>query len=452
MVIKRFCLYILIVSALLLTTCDLDPSFDEYEGENFLAYNTLADWTLMPDMDFESDAAGTSATDYMDFSPTGETGPAGGPVYRLEIKNLLTNGDFESATDPKAPWIYFNTYTDTETDPPDDSKMAIVNTGTIIDNNTAYIRTLNEEHLKIQLTKAFNNTATYVPGKSYHFQFDYRTGSPLNLYFIPDWIPSSSEPVLGDEYYYQVFGGEDGSKDGASVENLNTFPSFPTDEEIEDEDSGISSNNRITASETAHASNTDSISLVGYAERSQVGYIDNFKIVRASEGASKPIKEVDEGLLDEFDLRVRIKLTTEHRTDLELIDGYYKFSIYVKEESSLPVNSFHSDRVELGIRGYDVDNLVNVDDQKVFYKTEELKTAYATTTGTYAGDWSEGWVQLVFASSNLIQVSQTSDDPVLELSVSPSNPGSTDSSWNRLSCGSILIADPVLEYSESPWE
>ncbi len=446
MVIKRFCLYILIVSALLLTTCDLDPSFDEYEGENFLAGNTLADWSLMPDMNFEEDAAGTSATDYMDFSPTGETGPAGGPVYRLEIKNLLTNGDFESATDPKTPWVFFNTATDIVTTTPLNTKMEILNTGSYtLDNNTAYIQTLNEEYIKIKLKEAFIIPRNYVPGKRYYFQFDYRTAAQFTLYFIPNWKLTSDEPNLEDSNFFQAFGGENGINDDASRDIRNTYPPIsPVEGQLND--------NIFTASETNFEENTDSLGITGYAEKAHGGYLDNFRIIRGSEGASKPIKEVDDGILNEFDLRTRIKLTIDHRDDMELIDGYYKFSIYVKEESTLPVNSFHSDRVELGIRGYDVDNLVNVDDQKVFYKTEELKTAYATTTGTYAGDWSEGWVQLVFASSNLIQVSQTSDDPVLELSVSPSNPGSTDSSWNRLSCGSILIADPVLEYSESPWE
>ena len=84
-------------------------------------------------------------------------------------------------------------------------------------------------------------------------------------------------------------------------------------------------------------------------------------------------------------------------------------------------------------------------------KTQALADEFATSTGTFSGDWSSKWVQLVLESTNLVQLPNVSADSVFELTISPSNPGSSDSSWNRLSPGTILITEPKLEYSETPW-
>lgn len=410
--------------------CDTGLSFDEYDGENFLTAATLSSgsWVLMPDYADEFDDEGTDADDYMDYSATGATGPQGGPVYRLEIKNLLQNGDFELNT--KTPWDYLKNDTNATADPPADAKMLLFDSGAnALDNYTAHVQTDEQEYLRFELKSGFVTQETYVPEKNYLFHFDYRTTSQLFAYYIPDW---TNDPSLSDAYY-QANGGAEGANDPPSLSNLtnrNTYPPLsPVDDQKKD--------NRFTASATPLGTNTDSLSLVGNAEDNQEGYVDNFRVIRESEG--------------DFDLRLRIKLNIDHNSDLDLIDGYYKFSVYVRQEGTLPGNTFHADRVELGINGYDRENQKSVEENKVFYKTQALASAYATTTGTYAGDWSSQWVQLEFASQTLIQLSQTADDPVLELTISPSNPGNTDSSWNRLKPGSLLIADPRLEYSGKPW-
>jgi len=418
---KRYVLlFSIVISIGLLTTCKNPVSFAEYVGENFLAADSLTSegWALMPDLDFTADSAGTAAADYMDFTATGATGPEGGPVYRLEIRNLLQNGDFEDGT--VAPWRYFD---GTSVLAPPVGKMEIISSGQEqIDGYTANIPDppgINaDERLQINLSTAFVNPATYLTGKNYYFNFDYRTNSLLYMLF-PQWDSST----LGGELFLAQ-GGPDGTGDNQSILNRNTYPPVVP---IQDQ----RNSNLILTSAAA----SDGL---GFAGETQSGSFDNFRIVRGAEG--------------NFDLRLRLKLNLDHRPDLTLIPGYYKLTLWVKQEDlTSKTNTFHADRVELGIKGYDLENQINVEEYKVFYKTQALADAYVTTTGTFPGDWTGSWVQLELASDKLIQLPNISQDPVLELTISPSNPGITDKSWNRLTAGTLLIADPALEYSGRPW-
>ena len=69
----------------------------------------------------------------------------------------------------------------------------------------------------------------------------------------------------------------------------------------------------------------------------------------------------------------------------------------------------------------------------------------------FSGDWTSSWVQLIFETDDTVQLPDITNTTVFELTVSPSNPGPTDSGWNRLSAGAISISDPKLEYSSTPW-
>ncbi len=402
-------------------TCNLDPSFSEYEGEDFLSQTSWSDWELMPDYTFET---GTTAGDYMDFSPVpGETGPNGGEVYRLEIKNLLKNGDFSDGAST-LPWKYYDAYAPAlpTTTIPNTTIMEIVT------SNGDYKADFNiysdggtiDERLLINPYSDFIQPLTYIGGKIYLFSFNYELNSDtdkLHLYFFKNWIYTDTS--LSSFNYI--------------TEDLTNYPSLTIPEPDPENPENITPN-YFTSSESGFEND-----YLGFAKVStQLGKFDDFTIIRSPDS--------------DFDLRLRLKLNVDHRSDLELISGYYRFSIWVKEaDLSALANKYHSDRVELGIRGYDEENQLNVDDVKVFYKTQALKDEFATTSGTYSGDWSSDWVELVFESENLIQLPNVSTTPVFEISISPSNPGGSDSSWNRLAPGTILIAEPTLEYSETPW-
>ena len=364
MLIKRYILLFSILSSLILlsltiTGCDLAPSFSEYAGESFLDTDSLdSDWALMPDYDFTSE--GTTANDYMDFTSSAETGPAGGhggPVYRLEIKNLLQNGDFNDGTE--APWEYYDkalTALESPAGPPEMDSSTFAS-----DIDIVHVNGSNEERLLIKFADAFTNTSTYVANKSYFFQYSYTNA--FYLYYIPGWDYSVSTPDLDTGYFFQAqFGG-------------GTYPSdIPETTDAEDPDN--INVNKITAS-GASAYATD---ILTFAGTTQSGTIDDFRVVRAPEG--------------DFDLRLRMDISLNQRPDLEMISGYYKFSVWVKEDPSAGLgtnNTFNADRIELGIKGYDEANQLNVEDMKVFYKTQALADDFATSTGTYSGDWSSGW-------------------------------------------------------------
>ena len=89
---------------------------------------------------------------------------------------------------------------------------------------------------------------------------------------------------------------------------------------------------------------------------------------------------------------------------------------------------------------------MNLDEQQVYYKTQPLHNLYSQSGESWSGDWSSGWVQLVLETSTTVQLPNYSDSHVMELTISPSNPGSSDAGWNRLSPGSIQISNPTLEF------
>ena len=319
-------------------TCNLDPSFDEYDEENFLSQTAWSVWTLMPDYSFES---GTSASDYMDFSPiSGETGPNGGEVYRLEIKNLLQNGDFSNGT-TTAPWKYYNR--EVPGTPPATATAPELTVTNYSGNNQADFNlqyqpsSTRDDQLLIRPSTDLVNGSSYIPGKEYFFLLNYQDSGTdkYSLYFFQNWDTSSVNNLNTSKSYL--------------TENRYTFPSdsIPVVDPLDPSNITI---NRFTASITGFSND-----FLGFASKSQVGTFDDFRIVRSPEG--------------DFDLRLRLKMDVDHRSDLDLISGYYRFSVWVKQaDLSGSRNTYHSDRVEVGIHGYDENNQLNVDDVRVYYK------------------------------------------------------------------------------------
>ena len=430
------------VVIMLAVGCNSPNLFKEYDDESFLGIDSLSDdeWTLMPDHDFES---GTDVDDYMDFSLYSSSGgPNGGAAYRLEIKNLLRNGDFSDGT--ATGWYFYDYDAGPDTDP-----LATDNVGAAITTTTPGLETMDGNFLRFTLAdsdriglifdnsndssgegyvSSFLDPDTYIHGMSYVFSYRYRTATVLTSYHQEDWNGTSSTL---DAQGFQALGGSDGSGYDRGEHNYNYFPPLDPDEIIDSTDSEGNYNisyNIITAD---NSSNMDSYFLAAN------GNIDDVTFVRDSSG--------------DFDLRLRLKMTLDHRSDLDMIPGYYKFSVYVKAENSGTNNVFEADRVELGINGYDEENEMAVEDTQVFYKTSALHDLYSQSGDDFEGWDSSSWTKLSIASDQLIQLPDISKDYVMELTISPSNPGSSDASWNRLDAGSILIAEPTLKYSDSPW-
>ncbi|RKX84217.1 MAG: hypothetical protein DRP57_06375, partial [Spirochaetes bacterium] len=95
---------VLFLSALSLSTCKQTDLFSEYRGTNLLDGIPFTTW--VPDQ----------TGPYMNYEEESGTGcepPSDHPgeeVYRLEIKNLIPNGDFEATTAGAAPlgWTAYN--------------------------------------------------------------------------------------------------------------------------------------------------------------------------------------------------------------------------------------------------------------------------------------------------------------------------------------------------------
>ncbi|QEN09328.1 hypothetical protein EXM22_15575 [Oceanispirochaeta crateris] len=423
-------LFAAMATAALTLTCTVSDLFSEYDGQSFLSTTSLQsdNWELMPDYSFET---GTTAEDYMDYSLESATGgPNGGPVYRLEIKNLLQNGDFEdtSASPAYSPWFIYDEVTPEIVASPAASVIDVITGTNEISNRTVFFSTDTGYRAAIKLKDSFVNPETYISDQNYVFNFSYRTASIIKMFFEPDWSESSGGFL--DTYGFQSSGGAGGSQEDTSLSNNNIFA--PIDPELAE----ARGPNVFGAQNTSYPTLGDTWTFA--TDKSQSGYFDNFRIVRDTAG--------------DFDLRLRLKLDLDHRQDLELIPGYYRFSVYVKDETITSLNTFNSDRVELSITGYDTSNQISTEDSQVFYKDETLHDLYSQSGEGYTGDWSSSWIQLVLASDKLIQLPNISQDPVMELTISPSNPGTSDAGWNRLTAGSVLISEPVLEYSSTPWD
>ncbi|MDC7233160.1 MAG: hypothetical protein PQJ58_07995 [Spirochaetales bacterium] len=425
-----------ISAALLCTFSCKEQLFTEYDDQSFLSTTSLSsdNWQLMPDYSFES---GTTANDYMDYSLISSTGgPEGGPVYRLEIKNLLENGDFEDTTASPDwdPWFVYDEINNIENPvivAP--TEISVIDTGVneVIDNRTVKFVMANDFRLTFRIPSNFINPSTYVGGKSYLFSMDYRTSSnELNIFFEPNWDATNGGSL--DSYSFTAFGGQDGVEEDPNSIYLNTYP--PLDPSTTSPEGP----NIFTAINTGTSPVEDSLTFA--TSGSQSGYFDNFTVMRDSYG--------------DFDLRLRLKLPTDHREDLPLIAGYYRFSVWVKQAALPEINMYHADRVELGITGYDTVNNSNFEEYRVYYKDSKLFDLYSQRDGAvHDGSWSSEWVQLVFETDDTVQLPDESNSyaSVMELTIAPSNPGSTDSGWNRLSPGAIYISEPKLEYSSTPW-
>lgn len=419
-------------AALLAAGCSSPSLFNEYKNESFLTTASLRDdaWQLMPDYSFES---GTSVSDYMDFSlDSSSGGPNGGPSYRLEIKNLLANGDFENGT--ANGWYHYDGtgVPGGVNDPATGSAEAQMNepSQSMDGANYLYFSTTANYRLGLVLNNANNvnynsaliNPNTYIDGKLYVFGFNYRAYD-LTAYYEQNWDGTTLSLT---DTSYQYKGGINGTDVNPGF-NYNYAP--PLDPDLAEANNG----NVFTADNSSGAD-----TLFFTSDTIQTAYIDNVTVVRDTSG--------------DFDLRLRLKLNIDHRSDLDLIAGYYRFSVYVKAENSGTNNVFEADRVELGINGYDTDNQMSYEKTKVFYKTSALHNLYSQSGDSFQGDWSSGWTQLVFETNQTVQLPDISADSVMELTISPSNPGSSDNGWNRLDAGSILIAEPSLEYSDGPWD
>ncbi len=264
--------------------------FGEYRGVNLIEgygfdYDGwTADWSESYYMNFEAvtaaDAGGTTGL------------PDGAAVYRLEIPNLMPDGDFEATTVPN---------------PPDNWTPGGV--GTVVTaatgiSGTTMVYDCPDKTDKINFSLS-NLADSFNAGSFYTIRFDFIVGSALFDYHNGT---NTQLPV-----YWEI----------AGLSGIQPFPTAEIDSEI------------LAVSGGTFSINTPS----DIASIVQSGKIDNFRVIRT-----------------DIPYAIRLEVPSIREGKPELIPGTYRFSVYVKQEESASVtpavlNRFRSTGVTLQVEG-----------------------------------------------------------------------------------------------------
>jgi hypothetical protein len=278
---------------LFLWTCKNENPFSEYDGTNLISETLLSQWLVDDDfyMDF-TDASGTC-------SPPSEFPQ--NPVYRLEIINLVPNGDFE--TGAVTPWTTSG------------GTLSIHNGSYVIaGSNTMYFNAGDADN-KIYVDIGTQAADSFVQGANYLIRYQYRTGNNIVFEFNRDITTE-----YADTKTWQIWGGVNGASSNPLWSNIVDFPSSELEGSYPDIKAGSSS---------SYFYYFGSVTL---SAQSQSGYIDNIRLMRT-----------------DITQRVRLYLGI-HDTSLTIVPGSYRFSVYVQTDPAAGTdNRFEASSVTLGI-------------------------------------------------------------------------------------------------------
>lgn len=377
-----------------LVSCEPQDYFGDYEGLNLIKDYPFDPAAGTPQwvIDYGASVAPVNYADYMtaaavtagvEFPNT--TGlPSGTADFtRLEIHNLAQNGDFEGGT------TGWSTLSGAPT-------VAVNNTDLhTIDGNTLVFDMSGTDRYAYDIDDGMSNAAAasaYEENAYYTFRGDFRHAATLRFEYSDETtnLANPWEIALGANPQWQ------------SAATPRTFAS-----------SGI--NNTVTMAAAPTAFLIGSFKSPG----NNNGTLDNFRILRSD---ITPVYQLD------------IPQSIPGMPDL--ISGYYRFTCYYKieEDSQVTpnvVNSFRGGNLNLVIQSLDAGT-----------PQSQTSTEPLSLRGTSPGGWesyrAEGFL--------IIHKQDNSSDPVLRLTISPTDPtGDND-------IGRLLIAAPKLEYSAVPWE
>jgi hypothetical protein len=362
--------------------------FDDYRGVNLIGDLSLSRWTLDQGAEFMTCETVTSVPPPI----------SSADVHRLEIRNLVVDGDFEQS--PVGPgangWTSVN-------------GGGLVDTLEVIGGVSAHAINGHTMHVKTDCLAdligfnlrdaAWGARDGFLSHESYNLLFDYRCNGPL----VFEYHTAASLP---DQrlHAWKLGGGPGGSMQIASFDNLNAFPgTFSVGQ----------SEVAVGAEANAECSFGSIDPLKGKA---QEAFIDNLRVVRT-----------------DIDCRARLSLKRESDTVQPLVPGQYKFSLYVHSDPDVGTtpNRFGAHRISLGILSC----------------TTVATGTVATTSWSKA--FHEGEDGLDFAVwtrlSITLEAGETdpgASDSTLELSICP-----TDDTLGAAGkdCGSILVSAPSLE-------
>jgi hypothetical protein len=389
---RRLCLAGAAGFLLMLAGCPQGPGpYEDYVGVNLIedqavfGFGVPGRWT--------TDAAPV----YMDFSLEAlEAPPAGAPVgaavYRLEIKNLMPNGDFEATVPPAVPagWgSVGGAVLDSLEDP----------TAGYIDGVTMHLACADgTEAIDFDIRAAAADG--FLQDNTYLAQFDYRTNKN-RVVFEYNNLPNL--PLPEGFYTWSANGDVGNTFDGRyEFPPVDIVPTVTVGSPIPDE----------------HHYYFNSL-LTSVAHRIEV-YVDNFRVIRTNQSYF-----------------VRMPIADLETTPPELVAGTYRFSIWLKRDpyvtpDPLYLNRFPSSAVELWLRRTY---------QTIAGETSTLTAQKAFRDGDDI-DLSDGQWHKVHVDLPGHEWQTEGATVSMEVGISPTDEtlgaGSMDS-------GSILIAAPSLE-------
>jgi hypothetical protein len=391
--VRRLLLAGAAASLLLFTGCPQGPGpYANYVGVNLIADQVLfgfpvaARWT--------ADAAAV----YEDFAFEGSAlppgAPAGAEVWRLEMKNLVPNGDFEVGAVglPPAGWTFI-----------DGGLIGPVSLEIIdglqpesLDGQTLYLKCMDKAFDMIDFDVRAAAADGFLQDNTYLVRFDYRTNKD-RIAFEYNNLPVL--PLPEGAWTWNVDGDA-----GPTFTGRYAFPPpniVPT----------------VTVGPAAEQHYTFNSLLLSAAHKVEA-YVDNLRLIRTNET---------------YFARMSI---ADGEAALPLVSGTYRFSIWVKlDPSATPVtfNRFATHAVELSL--------------KRTYQTSagEVSTLTAVRSfhdGVGGFDLAGGAWQQVSVELTGREWQTTGATVSMEIGISP-----TDETLGATSmdCGSVLVAAPILE-------
>ena len=300
-------------------------------------------------------------------------GDPGTAIYRLEVLNLIPDGDFE---DPTVTLLGATPAGWSVTGAP---IAAITDLGNVNGNRELHIDATSQEAVIFDFTHATAGSADgLVAGAFYQLRFDFIPAETVDYQFNFDNGGLIKEFPIWE----------------SSVTDITIIYRFPFDFET------------VTAEFATTTAQNDFL----VTDQSQELHIDDFRLVRT-----------------DTPLSLRIQLPYSDTGRLDLIEGWYTFSVYVRDDPTVDddlypnvYNRFAAQTVTVGIE-------------------EGLQLFDDSEAGV---DWS-GWTLLSFEIFKQIDPPDDPSEIVLELSITSADIVTA----NKLDSGSILITAPRLEFS-----
>ncbi len=378
--------------------------FSDYAGVNLIPSldlsTTSGQWELLT-----NSTPGNYDDDYMLFESVATPGPSGANAYRLEIKNMFPNGDFENALGGL--WTASG------------GLASIVNTDVSTGSFPAYQRTItpSDRSLKISTENpnqyvGFDLTAAnfgpgLVAGGSYALRFDYRyyTRLYVQYYRFTGSVYTDHQTVI------KGVGPENGFQLDTSFPTLESFPG-----------------NNLILPITIQAAGTHRLNF-------------GFNTAASSPGApdvNKQIVMIDNVRLFRTDIPswLEARVPNLNATAKPLLPGIYELTLYVQREAAADVSPnnppthtrFRAPGLTVEIQTQEAQGI-------------QSRTKFFPDTG-----WTS-WTPITFRIENIQFDPATFNAalPAIRIRLSPNN---MVGSFNQRDAGSLLVSSPGLYFKE----